>query len=97
VIPSTIPSPPARAAGVTGNGHQILDEIAAELRRQHELWGRQLHQPLYWHAILAEEAGEVAKALVDGDLGVARTELIQVAAVAVAFASALDDGQQNDP
>lgn len=41
-------------------------------------------------SVLAEEFGEVARALLDGDLQHLRQELIQVAAVAVAWAESLD-------
>jgi len=83
--------PVSAAPAVCSHQDAIFQEIAAELARQRELWGRQLHQPLYWNAILGEEVGEINKALVDYDLANLRRELIQVAAVAVSFAISLDE------
>ncbi len=61
---------------------QILQMITEERIRQDEKWGEQNHGDLYWLGILTEEVGEVAKALIEGDLDT--HEVIQVAAVAVA-------------
>ncbi len=69
---------------------KILDEIQEERNRQELKWGADREQHfLYWLAILVEEVGEVSKDLLDSD-GSARDELIQVAAVAVAFIEAID-------
>jgi len=74
----------------------IWDAILAERDRQHELW----NGPHMWGhgdcssqdvpapvkaAVLAEECGEVAKAMLDGCTTDLTSELIQVAAVAVAW------------
>jgi len=93
-----------------------LDEVAAERKRQDELWGEQNHPdgtgmeiiPLAkfirdtartrcdaehkagrgtWEMILAEEFWE---AVAEDDPAKLRGELIQVAAVAVAWAEAID-------
>jgi NTP pyrophosphatase (non-canonical NTP hydrolase) len=79
----------------------IFDEISGERARQIILWGTQNHSPCEWLAILAEEFGEVSKEVNEMHFGKygqiiesARTnlreELIQVAAVAVAFVECLD-------
>jgi len=59
--------------------------IQEERARQDRVWGQQDHDDLYWFAILMEEVGEVAKALVKGKPTETRVELIQVSAVAVAW------------
>lgn len=56
-------------------------DALAERTRQDTKWGEQNHKPLKWAAILAEEAGEVAKAALEGDGAEYRTELVQAAAV----------------
>lgn len=52
------------------------------------------HHPI-WLAVLAEEFGEVANAIIEHDKGDAelRAELVQVAAVALAWVDALDQGR----
>jgi NTP pyrophosphatase (non-canonical NTP hydrolase) len=77
----------------------IYAEIDAERARQHELWDRE-HDWGYGDcssaqvsaavkaAVLAEECGEVARAALDGSADL-RTELLQVAAVAVAWIESL--------
>ncbi len=80
---------------------KIFNEIKAERKHQNEKWGEQHHTPIEWTAILTEEVGEAAKESVDfhfGDnpylrqqcLERYRTELIQVAAVAVQIIEYLD-------
>lgn len=70
----------------------VLAMVKKERKRQDEMWGYpQVHHPMEWLSILAEEFGELAQALNnalfggDGDLTHAREEAIEVAAVAVAF------------
>lgn len=74
----------------------VLDRISAERRRQEELadagrWGgKRIATVGSGHrlAVLVEEVGEVAQAMQgDGDL---ETELVQVAAVAVAWLEAIE-------
>lgn len=62
--------------------------IDIERRHQDEKWGRRRdHDPLLWYAILAEEVGEVANALLEQKAPVQiLSEIIQVAAVAVCWA-----------
>jgi NTP pyrophosphatase (non-canonical NTP hydrolase) len=70
----------------------VLDEVGAERNRQEKLWGPQNHPASYYYLILAEEVGEVAKAILENKSSVAhtRSELVQVAAVAVAMVESLD-------
>ena len=72
----------------------VLEDVARERERQNDKWGR---IPGHWPshngvklAVLVEEVGEVASALYDGHgPNRLREELIQVAAVAVAWAETL--------
>lgn len=70
----------------------VISQIIDERRRQDEKWGAQHHGPDGWLAILTEELGEVAKAILEGRGFGYRDELIQVAAVAVAAIECLDGG-----
>jgi hypothetical protein len=82
------------------NRDEAFTAIRAERRRQAEKWGGR--HP--WGvgdcsslgvadtvkaAVLAEECGEVARAVLDSDPESLRNELVQVAAVAVAWLEAL--------
>jgi len=71
-------------------GQVPYPDIRAERERQDTKWGVQNHSPLYWLAILGEEFGEAAKAAIEGRIAYMRTELIHVAAVAVAAIESLD-------
>lgn len=68
----------------------ILLDILRERLKQDEKWGanRDLDDKT-WLAILVEEVGETAMAMLDHD-GTVREELIQVAAVALAWLECLD-------
>ena len=71
----------------------VADEVMIERSLQDKKWGEQNHSDTLWLAILGEEFGEVARAMLqqDGDMsGVVRDELLQVAAVAVAWVESLD-------
>lgn len=86
--------------------HEVLDEVDTERRRQEDLKleGRFTHTcadseltPSEKVAVLAEEFGEVAHEVTESignhselDLTALRKELIQVAAVAVAWVECLD-------
>lgn len=76
----------------------VLVEVAVERARQEAKWGEQNHEPARYLAILAEEFGEAAQATVEVTFGAdelrcrLREELIQTAAVAVAFVECLDRG-----
>lgn len=63
--------------------------IEQERQRQDNKWGEQSHHPGMWMMILSEEVGEAAKAALEGNNEQWQTELIQVAAVAVAALEAL--------
>ncbi len=86
------------ALQVTAN---VLLEVQAERVRQESKWGQQNHTPTGWLPILAEEFGEVARAICEATaskmidvsekhLDNYREELVQVAAVAVAMVESLD-------
>lgn len=75
---------------------RIVAAIDAERTRQREKWGglhawgvgdcSSKHVPaVVKAAVLAEECGEVARAVLDGDSDQLFRELVQVAAVAVAW------------
>jgi NTP pyrophosphatase (non-canonical NTP hydrolase) len=71
----------------------IYDDIQEERRKQDKKWGVPLERnipPLMWIAILVEEVGEVAKALLQGKNKEVRAEAVQVAAVAVAIVEYID-------
>lgn len=91
--------------------YQALDQ---ERARQDAKWGAQRSlTPLLWLAVLSEEAGEVARAVLDlgrrrdipspllspDEEGVQhlREELVQVAAVAVAWLERLGDDAARHP
>jgi len=73
-----------------------IDSVIRERRRQTSIWGVQNHDPSKWLAILVEEVGEVAQEINDmdtlyhGSEERYRTELIQVAAVAVAAIESIE-------
>jgi NTP pyrophosphatase (non-canonical NTP hydrolase) len=74
-----------------------LEDVIEERVRQEQKWGVQNHDPFKWAAVLGEEVGEVNKAILEMHFGEdpamvadVRAELIQVAAVAVAFVECLD-------
>ena len=82
----------------------IIGEIINERKKQDEKWGEQNHEPIHYFCILAEEIGEVAKEVTewkaantplgrDIRVSLMRKELIQSAAVCVAFVEALDRGK----
>jgi NTP pyrophosphatase (non-canonical NTP hydrolase) len=73
---------------------EILAMINRERDRQDAKWGpdRTLSGP-FWNLILGEEVGEVAEAMLRKDLADLRSELVQVAAVAVAMIEAIDAGK----
>ena len=70
-------------------------EVLGEVARQNAKWGELAHTLVTWSAILSEECGEVSQAALrsveDGKwVGAMRTELIQVAAVALQVVAAID-------
>lgn len=71
--------------GLSHNTNRALAQVSLERERQEAKWGHQHHEPDRWLAILAEEFGEVAKDVVEGNERSLYVELTQVAAVAVAW------------
>lgn len=79
---------------------KIFPEVLEEILRQYTKWGEQNHDPACYHVILSEEVGECAKEICD--LWTTedpecekrlRTEMIQVAAVAISAIGCLDRGK----
>ena len=68
-----------------------LDLIMLERVAQDAKWGRQNHDDYIWLAILMEEVGEAAQAILQ-EQGAERVreELVQSAAVIVAWLEAMD-------
>lgn len=71
----------------------VSSDVLIERDRQNRKWGHQRHHHGMWLSILIEEIGEVGEALQNGMVSEKPTdasdlycELIQVAAVACAFA-----------
>ena len=71
----------------------VFDDITEECQRQYDKWGVQNHSPAVWLAILVEEVGEVAQALLVEDKTKWREELVQVAAVVVTTIKEYDNGK----
>lgn len=74
---------------------QIIQQILDERERQDAKWGEQNHDDYRWLAILTEEVGELAQAALHDEFGgkhagTLRDELIQAAAVAVAWVECID-------
>lgn len=77
----------------------IMTLVNEEREAQLKKWGVQRHNRFIWSAILSEENGEVAQAALAGpldaeeceDVDALRTELIQTAAVAVAWLEHLEE------
>lgn len=63
----------------------IFDHIREERKVQDAKWGEQRHNNFFWFAILLEEVGEAAKALLEGSWLRVEDELIQAAAVIVCW------------
>lgn len=74
----------------------VLLEILKERERQDEKWGanRRLSN-LKWNAILGEEVGEATAEVNEENNKLLELELIQVAAVAIAWLEALRAGRQD--
>ncbi len=62
-----------------------ISRIMSERARQDAKWGEQNHDPGKWLLILTEELGEVAKSQLEGDRDNYLKELVQSAAVLVAW------------
>lgn len=80
----------------------VLMDVVTERLAQDRKWGRQDHKPPVWLAILTEEVGELAEAILFHHSGgdernhthstSMRAEAVQIAAVAVQFVHWLDRG-----
>lgn len=75
--------------------YQVLLEVERERGRQDKKWGQQNHGDAMWSLILGEEVGEACNAVLErlfqgSNDASTRDELIQVAAVAVAWVEAID-------
>lgn len=74
----------------------IIDAVLAERTRQDGKWGGtpgiDRTDDVTYAAVLGEEFGEVCQAWLERDVENLRTELIQVAAVAIAWVEELDNG-----
>ena len=77
--------------------YHLVDRVLSELQAQFDKWGVQQHSPERYLAILSEEVGEAAKAVVQGDIDDMRHQLIEVAAVALAMAAHSNDLRQEWP
>lgn len=77
---------------------KVLEQVLTERQSQESKWGEQNHKPIEWISILGEEYGESCKAALEKHFcyekaegySHLRAELIQVAAVAIAFIESLD-------
>jgi len=84
----------------------VITEVMFERIQQDEKWGEQNHDDMTWITVLTEEVGEAAQASLSLAFGNQtglnlqrqranlRSELIQVAAVAVAHVEAIDRRDQ---
>ena len=79
----------------------VLNQVDNERLKQDAMWGKQRHDRGTWLAILMEEVGEVAQAMQvnqswgkKSDAGDLYSELVQVAAVAVAIAEQVAEDEQ---
>lgn len=68
----------------------ILAQITEERERQDNKWGEQNHSDGDWSLIFNEEYGEAAKARLEEDYRQFRKELVESAAVLVAWIEAID-------
>ena len=77
---------------------KIFSDIDIERTRQKSKWGAQFHSDQEWPTILGEEFGEVCKAFLEkGRSEELEAELIQVAAVAVAWLEDIRDWEKDIP
>lgn len=73
----------------------VLIDVLRERVRQDEKWGEQNHDDYRWLAVATEEVGEAAQAMLHDEFGGAhagtlRDELVQTAAVIVAWIECID-------
>lgn len=83
-------------------GRPIIFDVFDERKKQDEKWGKDRDlDPFFWLAILVEEVGEIAKAILEPNFSdpkneKIRKEAVQVAAVALAFIENIDRNQEVD-
>ena len=70
-------------------------DVLEEREKQDQKWGEQNHNDYIWLAILSEELGEVSQAILQTDFGgkhsgKTKEELIQLAAVAIAWLECIE-------
>jgi NTP pyrophosphatase (non-canonical NTP hydrolase) len=75
------------------NQARIISRIQEERDAQDKKWGEQNHDFFVWLAILMEEVGEASKAALERKESEYESEMIQVAAVAVAALECLQRGR----
>lgn len=79
--------------------NEVFEAIELERYRQNKKWRRGQNEwkshPQRKYLVLAEEVGEVAEALLNIDKENLRDELIQVAAVAVAWLESFDSDPES--
>ena len=68
----------------------MIKKILTERVRQDARWGEQNHDDFTWSVILGEEVGEVCQAILADDTEQVEKELVQVAAVAVAWLECIE-------
>jgi NTP pyrophosphatase (non-canonical NTP hydrolase) len=83
--------------GLTSVQGNAMLALFHERKRQDEKWGEQNHSPEWWLAILGEEYGELAQAILEtkfggkrGGIENIREEAVQCAAVALALIECID-------
>lgn len=64
---------------------KVVQLITAERQRQTAKWGKQGHTDGFWLIILLEELGEASRAMIECDHLSVVEELVQAAAVIVAW------------
>lgn len=76
---------------------RFIFDVRKERTRQEVLWGGRHNSLLKWSCILMEECGELAQAILDKDQDQVYEELVQVAAVAVAWGEQILKGESDVP
>lgn len=82
------------AADFERRGH-ALAAIDMERNSQDSIWGEQNHPNLFWLSLLAEEFGEVARDINDKNLENIKSEIVQTAAVCVAWLECIERNNRN--
>lgn len=60
---------------------EMEQHVSQQIEKQNKKWGWQDHDPVVWLAIMAEEFGEVAKAVIEGNHEECWRELSQLLAL----------------